>query len=181
MRIIIKPQQSGSEFIITFALMKKIVNNSWFISIASSVFVALLGIEAIPLGKINNWMNYEIPLWWILIAVLLGIGLYVSIQKVHRIPKFTRITTGEYGGYHWSWSWEKTGNGYALTDLDLLCPRCNQVMHCGFYCREYTCPQNHMIPISNVSSISLIHKAILRDIRERFPENQLQIINKEEQ
>lgn len=161
--------------------MKKIVNNPWFISIASSIFVTLLGIEAIPLGKINNWMNYEMPLWWILIAILLGVGLYVSIQKVHRVPKFTRITTGEYRGYHWSWAWERTGNGYALTDLDLLCPRCNQVMHCGFYSQEYTCPQNHMIPILNIPNKTLICREILRDIRERFPENQLQIINKEEQ
>lgn len=144
------------------------------------MIVTLLGIEAIPLGRINGWLNYDIPVWWILIAVLLGVGVFLSIRSRCKDPAFVQITTGRYGDYNWTWTWKKTADGYAVTDLNLLCPRCGQVMYCGLYDRAHTCPANHQVPIQQVPSFAGIQKQIVHDFRTTYPKDKLQIIDKEE-
>lgn len=136
--------------------MKKFLNNPWVIAIGSTVVGGVL------LTFVNDWikeikwlstlkavivfisnaviafLNFEIKVWWLLVAIAVLFALlliYVKVldakEKNTPIP-FLSYTTDSVLGYTWEWEYEQGYDGkYSISNLHPVCSKCGMILKQG--------------------------------------------------
>lgn len=136
--------------------MKKFLKNSWVFTIGTTVIGGVL------LTLVNDWikkvdwlstlktviksivdaviafLNFEIKVWWLLIAIAILFALlviYVKVldakEKSNPIP-FLSYTTDSVLGYTWEWEYKKTYDGkYTIANLHPVCSKCGMILKQG--------------------------------------------------
>ena len=149
--------------------MKRFLKSAWTISIGSTVIGGLLltilldvvqKISILSTLKsileflwkcIISFLNFEIKLWWLLVAVgLLFVVLWIIVKfyDAKGTPShssFLNYTQDFISGYWWEWSWKKNWDGqYEVDGLHPICGKCKTIFlptH-NFY-GQLKCPRCH--------------------------------------
>lgn len=129
--------------------MKKFLKNPWVLGIGTTV------IGGLALTSINDWiqgvdwlstfnfviksifnaimtfLNYELKVWWILLAIALVFAVGYIAVKIHAnnlknaTPDFLSYTKDSILGYTWEWEYEKGYAGkYSIHNLHPICSKC---------------------------------------------------------
>ena len=145
--------------------MKKFLKNPCFFTIGTTVIGGVL------LTLVNDWikkvdwlstlktvikfiadaviafLNFEIKVWWLLVAIAILFALlviYVKVldvkEKSNPIP-FLSYTTDSVLGYTWEWEYKKTYDGkYTIANLHPVCSKCGmRLKHGGLYNLDMEC------------------------------------------
>ena len=132
--------------------MKKFLNSPWTIAIGAAIFSFLLSvgydlfkgeklfttINAIftwIVTKIAIFFNFEIKVWWILVAIVVLIIILVVLagatnSKGENKEEFLEYTEDHFRSWNWSWSWKFNRSDYKwhITNLQAHCPQCDTPM-----------------------------------------------------
>ncbi len=93
-------------------------------------------------------LNYEVKVWWFLMAIFILIGIIYLILKfnaeVNSIPKFTDYKEDRFKNWRWTWDWKlnKRTNKWNVTDLTPYCPKCETILldNSTMFDSIYECP-----------------------------------------
>lgn len=145
--------------------MKNFMNNPWVIAIGSTVIGGVLvsfvldwinGVDWLSTLKtvvnfivnaIVAFLNFELKVWWVLVAIALLFMALIVISKIHDTKKnnnpipFLSYTKDSILGYAWEWGYRKNLDGkYTITDLHPVCSKCGmRLKQGGFYGMEMEC------------------------------------------
>ena len=175
--------------------MKKFFKNPWTIGIGTTLIGGVAATIIIDLiNKVSIWstmikvfnavwfgiktfLNLNIKVWWILIAIILIIIILFIISKYldkkeqknqGLKPPFLEYTKDYIKGLKWEWSWTINYNG--KYDIDKLHPVCNKcetpLLQAEMYSHIFRCPRcNNTITI-NISSFDEIKIIICDNIKK---------------
>ncbi len=133
--------------------MKKFVKNPWVLGIGTTVIGGVLLSFVLDWIKDVEWLstlkdvvdfvvdvivvflNFELKVWWVLVAVALIVVALIIISKVLdtkeksvSIP-FLNYTKDSVLGFTWEWEYRKTYDGkYTITNLHPVCSKCGMVL-----------------------------------------------------
>lgn len=145
--------------------MKKFTRNPWILGIGTTVIGGVL--LSFVMDWINkvDWLttlktalqfighaivvflNFEIKVWWLLVAIAILFVLlvvYVKIldtkEKSNPIP-FLSYTTDSVLGYTWEWDYKQTYDGnYSINNLHPVCSKCGmRLKQGGLYGLDMEC------------------------------------------
>ena len=146
--------------------MKKFLKNPWVLAIGSTVIGGILlsfvmdwinkvdllstlksALQFIGSG-IVAFLNFELKVWWVLVAVALlfvALLIYSKIldtkQKNTPVP-FLTYTKDSVLGYSWEWEYREMSDGkYTITNLHPICSTCGMILRQGhtMYGMEMKC------------------------------------------
>jgi hypothetical protein len=140
--------------------------SAWTISIGTAIFSLLLTIGydyskekpilttvwAILKGIANlilTVLNFDLKVWWIIIAVGLFILILVIIDKFKKEdtfkPDFYNYREGKFKRWRWTWGWNwiSRQNAWIISDMKAHCPNCDTPMieRSSFYGLSFDCPR----------------------------------------
>lgn len=146
--------------------MKKFIKNPWVIAVGSTVIGGVLlsfvldwikGVDWLSTLKvvakfiadtIISVLNFEIKVWWLLVAIaLIVVGLIIFVKildfkdKTNPIP-FLSYTKDSVLEYTWEWEYRKTSDGkYTISNLHPVCSKCGMILKQGYtgYGMEMQC------------------------------------------
>lgn len=133
--------------------MKKFLKNPWVITIGSTVIGGVLlsfvldwikGVDWLSTLKtvvdcivkaIVAFLNFELKVWWVLVAIallLIALAIYSKVldakEKDKPIP-FLDYTSDFILDYSWEWDYEKTSDGkYTIAHLHPVCSNCGMTL-----------------------------------------------------
>ena len=136
--------------------MKKFIKNPWVLGIGTTVIGGVLlsfvldcikGVDwlstlkvvvAFIFDTIVAFLNFEIKVWWLLVAVALLFVALIIFSKIldakdknNPIP-FLSYTKDSALGYTWEWEYRKTSDGkYTITNLRPICSKCEMILRQG--------------------------------------------------
>ena len=98
---------------------------------------------------IKSILNFELKIWWILVAILAFIGIVYLIDKLKDDesfkPDFCNYKEGVFKHWRWTWGWvwNTHKNTWTISDLKAHCPRCNTPMidQSSRYMLGFDCPR----------------------------------------
>ena len=132
-------------------LMKKILNNNWFIGITCSIIASLLisiGEDLIAVPYATSFLQSKIVLEiWELMLLLVGLIFIYLIIKISFDwdKKFLSYKSDSWSSINWIWDWKKNSltKKYEITNLNMLCPKCDSgIFTVGtMYSQNYDCVQ----------------------------------------
>lgn len=133
--------------------MKKFFKNPWTLGIGTTViggialsFIldwikgvdwlsTLKTVVNVIINAIVSFLNFELKVWWILIAVALIVLALVFIAKYYdeksknEKPSFLSYTKDSVLGYTWEWEYSKGYDGkYSIKNLHPVCPECGMIL-----------------------------------------------------
>ena len=136
--------------------MKKFLKSPWTIGIGTTVFGGVLltfvldliqGVDWLSTLKtvihfivkcITSFLNFNIKVWWLLIAIAAIIGILWIIVKCNdrkeqdKEPQFLEYTQDHLLGYSWEWTYEKLWDGkYSISNLHPVCTTCRTPLKQG--------------------------------------------------
>lgn len=136
--------------------MKKFMKNPWVLAIGSTVIGGVLlsfvldwinGVDwtttiKIVIQFIANtiiaFLNFELKVWWLLIAValfvlvLFVIAKYYDAKSKNEKPSFLNYTKDSVLGYTWEWEYSKGYDGkYTIKNLHPVCSKCGMILKQG--------------------------------------------------
>ena len=147
--------------------MKKFFQNSWFIGIATGIIASFLSTLIIDIVKkisllstlkavlvfvwkcIISFLNFDIKVWWLLIAVgVLAFVLWIIVkyndakEENDRLA-FLNYTQDSFNGQWWEWTWKKNWEGkYAVDCLHPICNKCKTALIQEYdYYEKFRCPR----------------------------------------
>ncbi len=178
--------------------MKKFLKNPWTLGIGTTViggialsFIldwvkgvdwlsTLKAVGSCVLNAIISFLNFELKVWWILIAValfflaLVFIAKYYDAKTKNEKPSFLSYTKDSVLGYTWEWEYSKGYDGkYTIENLHLICPECGMILkHEGSYGYQLECLRcNKTFIFQNVSR-SDAQMLIEDNIKKNYLKNQ---------
>ncbi len=129
--------------------MKKFFKSPWTIGIGSTLIGGIATTILIDLfSKVSIWstlrsvirfiglalyafFNFEIKLWWLLIAISVLIVIiiiyvkYIDATEKSKRPPFWDYTSDSIKGFSWEWKWKKNYEGkYEIEGLQPVCSEC---------------------------------------------------------
>ena len=133
--------------------MKKIARNPWILGVGTTVIGGVLLSFALDWIKGVDWLstlkavinfianaiiaflNFELKVWWVLVAVSLIVAAWIIIaeildakEKSNPIP-FLSYTKDFVLGFAWEWEYRKTYDGkYTITNLYPVCSNCGMIL-----------------------------------------------------
>lgn len=133
--------------------MKKFAKNPWVLGIGTTVIGGVLlsfvldwikGVDWLSTLKavtkfigdaIVAFLNFELKVWWVLVAIALLIVALIIISKIldakdksNPLP-FLSYTKDSVLGYTWEWDYRHTYDGkYTITNLHPVCSRCGMIL-----------------------------------------------------
>lgn len=145
--------------------MKKFFKNPWTLGIGTTVIggIALSfildwikGVDWLStlktvvnfiINAIVSFLNFELKVWWILIAValivlsLVFIAKYYDEKSKNEEPSFLSYTKDSVLGYTWEWEYSKGYDGkYSIKNLHPVCSKCGMILkQCGMYGLQMEC------------------------------------------
>jgi hypothetical protein len=156
--------------------IKKFLSTPWGISIGTTVFGVLFtlfvdyikskpGLSTLKMIVSSVWnfivslLNYELKLWWVIIAIVIilitfNLNFKISGRKVYP-PSFTNYKSDTFKVWKWSWEWKQSSydKKWQVSNLNAYCPKCGhsllksddilygysfQCPMCNFYSRGET-------------------------------------------
>lgn len=136
--------------------MKKYVNNPWMLGIGTTVIGGVLlsfvmdwinkvdwlstlkAVISFIAKAVIAFLNYELKVWWVLVAiavlfVLLVIYVKILDAKPNSNPTaFLSYRTDFVLGYSWEWDYEKSYDGkYTISNLHPVCSECGMRLKRG--------------------------------------------------
>lgn len=163
--------------------MKKFLYNPWTIGIGTTLLAFFLpivldlikGLQILTTTKeilsflfniILTFFNFEIKVWWLLIAVaVLALALYIAVKiadvKADSQPAFFRYTKDTIQGWCWEWNWQKNSFGeYDVYNLHPICTHCGTplIQSDPFYGRIkcLRCNRDYPNSLPNLDHIKMI-------------------------
>ncbi|MDR3704342.1 MAG: hypothetical protein P4L28_00350 [Paludibacteraceae bacterium] len=147
-------------------IIKKTTKSPWIISISTAIFSLFLTIGYdyfkknpffTTIGTIFNWawrtlinaLNFELKIWWILMAIAFFVGIIYLIKKSKGeepvLPDFHTYREGKLKKWKWTWDWKwsTSGDGWIITDMEAHCPNCDTPMidNSSMYGFSFDCPR----------------------------------------
>lgn len=146
--------------------MKKFAKNPWVLGIGTTVIGGVLlssvldwitGVDCLSTLKIVvkfivdtivAFLNFELKVWWVLVAVALIIVVLIIIAKFFDAKEkntpipFLNYTKDSAMGYTWEWEYRETYEGkYTITNLYPVCSKCGMILKQGYtgYGMEMKC------------------------------------------
>lgn len=136
--------------------MKKLIKNQWVLGIGTTVIGGvLLSFVMDWINKVNwlstlkaalqfighaivAFLNFELKVWWILVALALlfvALVIYVKFldtkQESTPIP-FLSYTSDSLLGFTWEWEYTKNYEGkYTISNLHPICSKCGMTLRQG--------------------------------------------------
>ena len=129
--------------------MRKFLKNSWVLGIGTTVIGGVLlsfvldwikGVDWLStlatvarflVNTLITFLNFELKVWWVLIAVALVAIVMFIIAKVldarekSSTPAFLNYTKDFLCGYTWEWNYTKSYDGnYTISNLHPVCSKC---------------------------------------------------------
>lgn len=176
--------------------MKKFQNHPWTISIGSTiigilftmfidwikgiqVWSTLKGVFIFLYNTLITLMNYELKVWWVLLAVIVVVVAFIAVLKIRRKIEANRFRCpdfwGEYTsdtlqGVHWEWYWEKDSLGdRRLEGLTPICPKCKTPMSQSYMLNmNLVCPRCGFEHEKELPDIEQIETLILDNVKRRM-------------
>lgn len=133
--------------------MKKFVKNPWVIGIGTAVIGGVLlsfvldwikGVDWLSTLKtivdcivnaIVAFLNFELKVWWVLVAITLLIVALLIYSKVLDAKEksnhilFLTYTKDSMLGYTWEWEYRETSDRkYSLANLHPVCSNCGMIL-----------------------------------------------------
>lgn len=122
------------------------------------------------------FLNFNIKVWWILVAIALIILILFVLSKFNRqeqaLPSFYSFRENTFKKWKWSWDWKwnTTAKVWNISNLKAHCPLCNTPLvqrntyfGLGFYCPRCDYQANEY----NSEDPSNIERIIIDDIERR--------------
>ena len=156
--------------------------SAWTISIGTAIFSLLLTMVYdyskekpilttvwIMLKWLANlvWtiFNFDLKVWWIIVAVILFLLIIVLIDKFKKVetftPDFYNYREGKFKRWKWTWSWNwsNSKNAWLISNMKAHCPNCDTPMiglstmyglsfdcpRCDFRANDDQCDEQHKI------------------------------------
>lgn len=146
--------------------MKKWIKSPWGISIGTALFSLLLTMGydyskrkpiLSTIWNILVWiwdfiiiiLNFNLKVWWIILAIGLYIFVIYLIDKFKKEetfkPDFYSYREGRFKRWKWTWEWKwnQLKNAWTIYNLRANCPNCDTPMieHSSMYGLSYDCPR----------------------------------------
>ncbi|MBQ8311838.1 MAG: hypothetical protein IJX84_01345 [Clostridia bacterium] len=94
---------------------------------------------------IIGFLNLQLRLWWILVAIAVGVlvlWIIVKIKDRENEPEFLKYTEDRFIQWKWSWTWELGYNKkWHVDNLMAHCPQCDTRMQHDTYEIHFRCPR----------------------------------------
>lgn len=145
---------------------EKWIKSPWAISIGTAIFSLLLTMgydysKSKPVlttvWEVISWignflwktLNFDLKIWWIIIAVALFILVVIIIDNFKNEetfkPDFYSYKEGRFKRWKWTWSWEwsNSKNVWLISNMKAHCPNCDTPMigHSSIYGLSFECPR----------------------------------------
>lgn len=92
-----------------------------------------------------NFLNLQLRVWWILVAVAIivfALWIIVKIKDQVNEPDFLKYTEDRFSQWKWSWNWELGYNKkWHVDNLMAHCPQCDTPMQHDTYEDYFRCPR----------------------------------------
>ena len=136
--------------------MKKFAKNPWVIGTGTTVIGGVLlsfvldwikGVNLLSTLKsvikfvvkaIVAFLNFDLKLWWVLIAIALIVVVFIIIAKILEAKdksnpvSFLHYTKDTVLGYSWEWDYRKTHDGkFTISGLHPVCSKCGMCLKQG--------------------------------------------------
>lgn len=146
--------------------MKKWIKSPWGISIGTAIFSLLLTMGydyskdkpiLTTVWKVIVWfwdlllniLNFNLKVWWILVALGLFILILYIIDKFKKEeafkPDFYSYREGKFKRWKWTWNWNwsQSKNAWIISNMKAHCPNCDTPMieHSSIYGLSFDCPR----------------------------------------
>lgn len=178
--------------------MRKFFKNSWILGIGTTVIGGVLlsflldwinGVDWLCTLKaaigfiikaIISFLNYELKVWWLLIAVaLIIVGLFVvakvfDVKAKNEKPSFLTYTKDSVLGYSWEWEYTKEYDGkYRIINLRPVCEKCGMILRqSGAYGQQMKCLRCNEVLLWKDSLLDDAQMLIEDNIRKKYLQNQ---------
>lgn len=129
--------------------MKKLLKNPWILGIGTTIIGGVMASLAYDWIKGVDWLstlksvikfiansiisvlNFELKVWWVLVAIVLIFAILFIIAKIfdvkseNNLPPFLEYKKDSELGFTWEWDYEKSYDGkYSITNLHPVCSKC---------------------------------------------------------
>ena len=131
--------------------MKNWIKSPWGISISTTIFSFLLTMGydyskekpiLTTIWKVIVWiwdliltiLNFNLKVWWIIVAIGLFILILFLIDKFKKEetfkPDFDSYREGKFKRWKWTWgwNWNQLKNAWSISDMKAHCPHCDTPM-----------------------------------------------------
>lgn len=163
-------------------MLKKIIQNNWFIGISCSIIASILysiGQDVVIVPYLSSFLKKRVGfiVWKILISILFIIILFIIIKIIiSSKKKFMEYKSDNWSQINWVWDWKqnKISKLYEIKNLNMLCPKCTDGIFtvATMYSRNYECVKcNFKIPTNQFPKPShdQIRDEIYSEIRKNYP------------
>lgn len=94
-------------------------------------------------------LNFDLKVWWIVVAVFVFILTLVIIDKFKRKetfkPDFYNYREDKFKNWRWSWdwNWNRNKNAWIISEMKAHCPHCDTPLidHSNSYILSFDCPR----------------------------------------
>lgn len=116
---------------------------------------------------IENFLNLELKIWWILLGILVLVLILIVVSSCDMFTAdWFAYTKDEIMGWKWEWEWEKCSNGmYGATDLHPICPICETPL-CSEDNGHTICPRCRHTVSSKAPDYSIVESMIKDNIKK---------------
>lgn len=146
--------------------MKEWIKSPWGISLGTAIFSLLLTVGydyskqkpiLTTIWNIVVWvwnliirvLNFNLKIWWIIVAVGLFIFILYIIDKFKQDdsfkPDFYSYREGRFKRWRWTWEWKfsQSKNAWVISNMKAHCPNCDTPMieHSSIYGYSFDCPR----------------------------------------
>jgi len=178
--------------------MKKFIKNPWVLGIGTTVIGGIIlsfvldwikGVDWLSTLKavvkfivdsIIAFLNFELKVWWVLVAIALIVVALIIIAKSldakeKSIPiPFLSYTKDFVLGYNWEWEYSKTyDRKYTISNLHPVCSKCGMLLkQSGMYGQEMKCLRCNTTKKWEDHYLTDAQLLIEDNIKKRFLQNQ---------
>lgn len=178
--------------------MKRFTKNPWVLGIGTTVIGGILlsfvldlinGVDWLSTLKavlkfiidaIIAFLNFELKVWWVLVAIALLVIILIIITKFldakeNYTPKpFMSYTKDFIMGFNWEWEYRKTYEGnYTISNLHPVCSKCGMILkQSGMYKQEMKCLRCNTAKKWEDHYLTDAQLLIVDNIKKRFLQNQ---------
>lgn len=177
-------------------LIKKFMKNPWVLGIGTTVIGGVLLSLVMDCIKKIDWLstlkvvlqfignaivtflNFELKVWWVLVATALLIIALIIVSKILDIKEginpisFLSYTKDSELGYTWEWTYTKGFDGkYTISDLHPICSKCGmRLRQGGSFGMEMECLRCHTTTEWKESYLDDARMLIKDNIRKNYLE-----------
>lgn len=110
------------------------------------LFTTLKNIISFAWNLMARFLNLQIRVWWLLLAIAVGILVLWIIAKIGKQESseldFLKYTEDRFSQWKWSWNWEQGYNKkWHVENLTAHCPQCDTRMQHDTYEICFRCPR----------------------------------------